>query len=175
MLFQTLRISNATLPSINLFLRLFARYHSLLGLACDVQFDHNAGKHHPKSQIIYFILWVSFAFEPPGNSPNRHMAGEEFWRGDNNGIVAPKIRMKMGTEIWKMNILCKYCISISISIKFSWNGKIQDTIMYYHYDRKIRCLSHWSKSFIAVMSSSSHCNSFLQFSRESKSVWSPGF
>ena len=91
-----------------------------------------------------------------------------------------KIRMKMGTEIWKMNILYKFekrlnCISISISIKFSWNGKIQDTIMYYHYDRKIRYLSHWSKSFIAVMSSSSHCNSFLQFSRESKSVWSPGF
>ena len=104
MLFQTLRISNATLPSINLFLRLFACCHSLLGLACDVQFDHNAGKHHPKSQIIYFILWVSFAFEPPGNSPNRHMAGEEFWRANNNGIVAPKIQVKLGTEIWKNKI-----------------------------------------------------------------------
>ena len=124
MLFQTLRISSATLPSINLFLRLFACYHSLLGLACDVQFDHNAGKHHPKSLLISYILWDSFAFEPPGNSPNRHMAGEEFWRGNNNGIVAPKIRMKMGSEIWKMNILCKFekrlnCISISISITFS--------------------------------------------------------
>ena len=129
-------------------------------------------------KVYLFLLF--FAFEPPGNSPNCRMAGEEFWRGNNNGIVAPKIRMKMGTEIWKMNILYKFekrlnCISISISIKFSWNGKIQDTIMYYHYDRKIRYLSHWSKSFIAVMSSSSHCNSFLQFSRESKSVWSPGF
>ena len=36
------------------------------------------------------------------------MAGEEFWRGNNNGIVAPKIRMKRGTKIWKTNILYKF-------------------------------------------------------------------
>ena len=135
MLFQLLRISNTTLVLINLFLRLFACYHSLHRLACDVRFGHNVGKCQPKSLIICFIPWVSSSLEPPGNSPNRHMAGEEFWRGNNNGIVAPKIRMKMGTEIWKMNILYKFekrlnCISISISIKFSWNGKFQDTSMY---------------------------------------------
>ena len=101
MLFQLLRISNTTLVLINLFLRLFACYHSLHRLACDVRFDHNVGKCQPKSLIICFIPWVSSSLEPPGNSPNRHMAGEEFWRGNNNGIVAPKIRMKLVTEIWK--------------------------------------------------------------------------
>ena len=108
MLFQLLRISNTTLVLINLFLRLFACYHSLHRLACDVRFDHNVGKCQPKSLIICFIPWVSSSLEPPGNSPNRHMAGEEFWRGNNNGIVAPKIRMKMGMEIWKTDILYKF-------------------------------------------------------------------
>ena len=105
MLFQTLRISNTTLVLINLFLPLFVWYHSLLGLACDVQIWPQCWKMSPQKSNYW---WVSFAFEPPGNSSNRHMAGEEFWRGNNNSIVAPKFRMKMGTDIWKTNILYLY-------------------------------------------------------------------
>ena len=105
MLFQTLRISNTTLVLINLFLRLFVWYHSLLGLACDVQIWPQCWKMSPQKSNYW---WVSFAFEPPGNSSNRHMAGEEIWRGNNNSIVAPKFRMKMGTDIWKTNILYLY-------------------------------------------------------------------
>ena len=52
-----------------------------------------------KSDCLFYVK--GFVVELPGNSPNRHMAGEEFRRGNNNGIVAPKIRIKLVTEIWR--------------------------------------------------------------------------
>ena len=71
----------------------------------------------------------------PGNSPNCHMAGEEFWRGNNNGFVSSrqysgwKWKRKYGTfgKDW-LNFN-----SISIWITFSWNGKTWTVITIMHH------------------------------------------
>ena len=66
-------------------------------------------------------------------------------------------------------------ISISILITFSGNGKIWDTIMYRFISGQENQVSysHWSKYFIVMMGSSSHCNFFI--SALTKSLWSQGF
>ena len=54
-----------------------------------------------ENQIIRSTQWVNFVILPPANSPNRHMAGEEFWRGNNNGFVSS--RQKSGWK-WELKL-----------------------------------------------------------------------
>ena len=131
MLVQTLRMSNTTLVPINVLIRLLACYQSLHRLACDVQFEQNLGKCHPKSLIVCFMWRGNFVVELPGNSPNRHMAGEEFWRGNNNGFVqlAPKISVKSKREnlkqlAWTFVVIITRPWQNATKSYFYWKGRI---------------------------------------------------